>query len=290
MISFSQKIGLKPIKSVLQTGSMDNDLRTALWNVLGIYYWDRFGSEFASSYTSPGYEEDRAMCKILWMWHLKLPADTMSYEWIVLYKHIRGHFLSCSWNEVYDFLQFVAVNFKCAYPHQDANADFIFACNNVLKKELSAYRIVGDDIVQITSDEEIVEIEGVLALKKLGPVQEHIKTALDHLSRKEKPDYRNSIKESISAVESICIKISGNPKAKLSDALNAIEPKMKLHPAQKIAFDKLYGYTSDADGIRHALLEEDSLDFEDAKFMLVACSAFINYLVSKGAKDGLKLS
>jgi len=47
------------------------------------------------------------------------------------------------------------------------------------------------------------------------------------------------------------------------------------------AFDKLYGYTSDADGIRHALLEEVTLDFDDAKFMLVACSAFVNYIRAK---------
>jgi hypothetical protein len=46
----------------------------------------------------------------------------------------------------------------------------------------------------------------------------------------------------------------------------------------------MYGYTSDADGIRHALLDQPSLSFEDAKFMLVSCSAFANYLVAKDAK------
>lgn len=52
-----------------------------------------------------------------------------------------------------------------------------------------------------------------------------------------------------------------------------------MHPALNGAFQKLYGYTSDAGGIiRHALLEEDSLDFKDAKFMLVSCSAFVTYL------------
>ena len=50
-------------------------------------------------------------------------------------------------------------------------------------------------------------------------------------------------------------------------------------PSPKGAFDKLYGYTSDADGIRHALLEEDKVTFEQAKFMLVVCSAFTNYVI-----------
>jgi len=40
----------------------------------------------------------------------------------------------------------------------------------------------------------------------------------------------------------------------------------------------MYGYTSDADGIRHKLLDEATIDFEDAKFMLVSCSAFVNLL------------
>lgn len=60
-----------------------------------------------------------------------------------------------------------------------------------------------------------------------------------------------------------------------------------MHPALKGSFEKLYGYTSDAEGIRHALLDEPNLDFEDAKFMLVSCSAFVNYLKAKAAKAGI---
>jgi hypothetical protein len=63
-----------------------------------------------------------------------------------------------------------------------------------------------------------------------------------------------------------------------------------MHPSLKSAFQNLYGYTSDANGIRHALLEEANLDFEDAKFMLVSCSAFVNYLVAKASKAGIGLS
>jgi hypothetical protein len=57
----------------------------------------------------------------------------------------------------------------------------------------------------------------------------------------------------------------------------------------KSAFLSLYGYTSDANGIRHALLEEAQLTFEDAQFMLVACSAFVNYLTATAARHGTKL-
>ncbi|VAX31463.1 hypothetical protein MNBD_NITROSPINAE05-986, partial [hydrothermal vent metagenome] len=49
----------------------------------------------------------------------------------------------------------------------------------------------------------------------------------------------------------------------------------------KFDFSSLYGYTSDEGGIRHALMESENVDFNDAKFMLVVCSAFINFVLGK---------
>ena len=124
----------------------------------------------------------------------------------------------------------------------------------------------------------------------LKPVTAHIRNALNLLSNKTCPDYRNSVKESISAVEAACQLITNDKGTTLGKALNKIENNIgSFHPALKQAFEKLYGYTSDADGIRHALLEESKLGFEDAKFMLVACSGFTNFLVSKSIKAGNNL-
>ena len=64
------------------------------------------------------------------------------------------------------------------------------------------------------------------------------------------------------------------------------ENGVKLHSALKLGFDRLYGYTSDAQGIRHALIEEPTIDFEDAKFMLVSCSAFVNLLRARSGESG----
>ncbi len=162
------------------------------------------------------------------------------------------------------------------------------ACNSVLKQELSAYRFVGGNITPLTSEEEISEIDQALQIP-LKPVSIHLETALKLLADRQSPDYRNSMKESISAVEAICKLIANDPKATLGKALKEIENKIELHPALKKAFDNLYGYTSEADGIRHNLLDETKLDFEDAKFMLVTCSGFINYLIAKSSKAGINL-
>jgi len=75
--------------------------------------------------------------------------------------------------------------------------------------------------------------------------------------------------------------VTKNPKATLGDALELLEKKHSLHPALKAGFSKLYGYTSDEGGIRHAMLDEPNLTSADAIYFLVSCSAFINYLKSK---------
>jgi hypothetical protein len=169
---------------------------------------------------------------------------------------------------------------------------FIKDCNIILIRELSGYRFIGDKIAPITSQEEISSIEKTLeATTRLKAINTHLKTALDLFADRKNPDYRNSVKESISAVEAICGLISGKSKTSLGDALREIERKSKIqpHPSLNKSFDSLYGYTSNADGIRHALLDEPNLDSEDAKFMLVSCSAFINYLITKASKAGIKL-
>jgi len=64
---------------------------------------------------------------------------------------------------------------------------------------------------------------------------------------------------------------------------------MTIHGAMKAAFNSLYGYTSDEQGIRHALLEAGApaVDETDALFMMGACAAFVSYLINKARRAGL---
>lgn len=191
---------------------------------------------------------------------------------------LKDWFFKCQWYEKYDFLECLS---KIDIDH--FKLGFTEECNESLKIEMSAYRLVDGFIVQITSEEEIVEIEeALLNSSKWKPVNIHLKTAIEYFSNRENPDYRNSVKESISAVESLCKIIVENDNTTLAPALKIIEEKYKIHGALRSAFTALYGYTSGAGGIRHSLLEDDIIvTMEDAKFMLVSCSAFINYLKVK---------
>ena len=285
MTLFSQRKGLKPVKNIMQVDSMDEDLRNGLWNALSIYYWDKMeDNKYLSSVKDIDF-----LFKRLWHNFFKKPLDTLDDYWTDTYNLMRKHFFECAWYEVYDFIEFIANNRNNTDYAILNNEKFVDFCNSTLKRELSAYRFINGKIVQITSEEEIAEIEESLKVTSpLKPVNNHLKRALDLLADRKSPDYRNSIKESISAVESICNLIAKNSKVTLGQALKEIEGKVKLHPALKKAFESLYGYTSDAEGIRHALLDEPNLDFEDAKFMLVSCSAFINYLMTKSSKAGIR--
>lgn len=214
----------------------------------------------------------------LWLHYFKKPIDTIEEYWEYCLEKLRKHFFAAEWFEVYDFVEFVS-----NHGSRESKQKFIEMANSYLERENSAYRFVDGRIVEITSAEEIEEVEAAVAGGGKYPgVQTHLKTALALLSDRKSPDYRNSIKESISAVESLAKQLAGNEGGTLGAVLKTLENAKKLHPAMKSAFSSLYGYSSDADGIRHALLEESNLTKADARFMLVCCSAFINYSLEAG--------
>ncbi len=96
--------------------------------------------------------------------------------------------------------------------------------------------------------------------------------------------FADSVKESIHAVESVACMIDNKASKTLGPALTSLEKAGLLnHPALKEAFKKLYGYTSDERGIRHAFLDQESADvgLDEAMFMFGACASFAAYLVNK---------
>lgn len=281
---FSQRKGLKPVRSAIQTGDMDRDLRNALWDAVQLAIWDED--------TNPGYYDYLRESSLNWLfriyWHkfFKKPMDRLPAKTAEAIAAVRQYFFDCEWFEVYDFIEFSANH------AEDHQADQLVKLSNlVLERELSGYRFIDKRIVQISSEEEIESIESALDnTSLLKGANAHLRAALDLLSDRKSPDYRNSIKEAISAVESISQTITGDAKTTLGSALKELEKRSAIHPALKASLSSLYGYTSDSDGIRHALLDEPTLSFTDAKFMLVACTAFVNYLIGKSAESGIKLS
>lgn len=259
---------------------MDDTLRNGLWNQTLKYYWHDIDSLISYDFESKNAQPLYSLCVALWSDYFKKPIHQMGKRWqSIIYEQIYTYFNRCEWYEVYDFIEFISNN----YSDIIINRLFRENCHRILTREMSAYRFVGNHIVRIINKYEIESIESAVE-KSNDLVATHLVRAVELLSDRKSPDYRNSIKESISAVESLVQKTVG-VKGTLGQLLEKIEEQFDLHPAIKVSFKKLYGYTSDKDGIRHAMLDEPSLDFEDAKFMLVTCSAFINYVNGKLEKN-----
>jgi hypothetical protein len=272
MEKFSDRYGYTSVDKVFQRESVDKALRITLWNVLKISIWD--------DYDPNNYSKEEKSNRIdmfvkrLWFHYFNNDMDKLPQFWDYYnekgsYSYLKEYFFTCEWYEIYNFLEELA---------QDASnllikevRDWI---NTSLEQHNSAYRFVDDYIAEVTTEEEIIAIESAINTKH-QPVREHLKAALRMLSDKESQDFRNSVKESISAVEAVSRQITDNKSATLGDALKKIR---NCHPALSQGFQKIYGYTSDESGIRHSLIDESVITYADAKFMLVACSAFVSYL------------
>lgn len=188
-----------------------------------------------------------------------------SKEWYTIYDFIEKYLLICNEDKV-DKMQ----------------SEF----NRILEEEVSAYRILEKKVIPITNKSELLTIEEAKN-SEFDSVKIHIDKALGLFAERRNPDYENSIKESISAVESMCCIITGltGKNATLGNTLKKLkENGVHIHQAMEKAFLSLYGYTSDEDGIRHGGIDFRNAPSEDAKYMLISCSAFINYLTEKWRK------
>lgn len=169
------------------------------------------------------------------------------------------------------------------FSHKYTSHSIFEITNAYFKREYIGYRFVDGIIIPISDSYEIKAIQEALS-NKYDSVHEHISKANKYLSNRDNPDYENSVKESISAVEALCEILTGvkGKEATLGKMLKKMEESgVVIHSGLRAAFNTLYGYTSDANGIRHAGdIGGPSTTFEEAKFMLVACCAFINYLIT----------
>ena len=291
-MKFSQRIGKTHLTKEIQLESIDDELKNGLWNIYDLYILQKIKDEWDYTFE---VRPSLFFSNSLWHHYFKKPIDQIPNQFYRVQTEIRTYFFTCEWYNLYDFIEFNIDLVQENIFQYSINAEKLFqSFNEILEREFAGYRFIEKKLSPITNPTEIKEIEESFSTTEnftsLKSCNTHLQSALSKLSDRLNPDYRNSIKESISALESIAKVISKNPKDSLGGALDKIKGKLKIHSALERGFKQIYGYTSDTDGIRHALTEEATCDFEDAKFMLVSCSAFINYLVIKANKAGIVIS
>lgn len=271
---FSERMGFTEREVPFQRENMNDDLRTSLWNVTKASLIDGISSDRWHVDDNP-YIKDFATC--LYAELLKFPIDDIPETVRDFEKIIRAIFERSECYVVYDVIESVV-----DWCNSKRNIDFsgiVDEYNRILERENSAFRFVNNQLMEVTSTEEIQEIENVFSQDdKFLHVKEHLNQAMSLLAKRDDPDFRNSIKESISAVESL-VKLLVGSKGTLGQLLKHMERDGVISPALQKAYSSLYGYTSDANGIRHALMDEHNLAYADARYMLVICSAFVNYVI-----------
>jgi hypothetical protein len=276
------------IRNPLQIDDIDDESRISIWNAFyKLYQFDN------SSNTWELYDA-------IWCDFLKKTIDERPSNPIIYLQAVKNDYLGATggsvtgkfssqykweWWKVYDFLEFISENDK----NFERKGRFQDHCNIIMERERLGYRFIDNLIVRITSKEQITEIETAIS-HSTNEVQNHLEQSLILLSNRENPDFRNSIKESISAVEAQCKIICEEPTPTLTKSLEIIQRRgiVKIHSDLNEAFQKIYRWTNDDQGIRHALKDDPTVDLEDAQFMLIACSAFINYLQVKKMKSDSK--
>lgn len=158
---------------------------------------------------------------------------------------------------------------------------FVREINRHFERLNYGYRVLQGRIVDVVSDIEIQSLNQ--ALEQNDGVSFHLQEALNLYSLRPVPQSRNSIKESITAVETLFRNITG--ESTFGKAYDKAKKQLAIHPRLEEMIQKMYDYTNQKDtGIRHAKVEPDNSNLpspDEALFMLVACSATINYVRGK---------
>ena len=281
---FSDRNNINPLSKTMQFTEFSKETRICIWNIL-YEYINRYLEQYNSN-----REAKEALCNVFASELLNLPIDEHnSYERVVgLIKEI---IMDYSYDQVLDVIEFVG---KCI-PIKDKNlANYGFNYNEyyqspkrmtpedmfnpLFEQEYIGYRFINDQIVSITNESEIAEIKNSLNTP-YEKVNGFMEKALSFLSEKEK-DFKNSIKESVSALECLCSTLSGE-NGTLGSLVSKLEQTYCIHPALTESIKKLYGFASDESGVRHGNNGAiHNVTFAEANLVLIICSGLINYFVS----------
>ena len=279
MASFSERAGYTEARSVIQHETLDVDSRVELWNT--IYLVNNIAED------RQAYESLDFSASYIWGRHLRQPRDEEP-QGPAFWRYVKEVVLDGSWIETLDMVDAYvrSLNSQASQGTELARLA-IELFNSNFERCLVDCRFIDGDLVQVGNDVDVNAISDALEhTDGFAGARQSIKKAAEHLSDRSNPDYLNSIKESISAVESVVKKVTG--VGTLGAGLKKLEGAgVKIHPALQQAWEKMYGWTSDADGIRHAAIEESDSDQATAKYMLVACSAFVSYVIETGHKTDL---
>ena len=280
--TFSQRHGYEPLPEPMQLEKLSDDLRRKVWDITRQLLKTLIDD--AGYHSSSGLKRfiEQVLGRVL-----KKPEDEIDTGYNSALNLLKQIILTYDFNVVLDLIETVVNEGK-------QNSRCIMFANNirdVFESQAAAYRLDTEEHpVQFfprTSEEQGKATQQAIQTIRDGGMQ-GAETHLRNAARKiSDGDFAGSVADSIHAVESVARMIDPNANKNLGPALSSLANAGVIkHAALKNAFATLYGYTSDEQGVRHALLEKDSpdVDLDEAVFMFGACASFAAYLVNKYQK------
>ena len=149
---FSERKGLTKKKIEIIKDTLDLQMKNRLWNAFIQTIWNHFKIYGLTVMFKEFFRN-------LWDKLFKLPIDNIPNRHDRILSIFRDIFLGdIEYYLILDFIEYFVRN----YLNDKIKNNFKNACNQVLKEELSVYRIVGDSIIELTSEQEIETIEHAL--------------------------------------------------------------------------------------------------------------------------------
>jgi hypothetical protein len=284
-VSFAEAERKSKFPAILKWGEIDQRLRSVIWTPI----FDFFDQHIEYNPYSDGPAHS-----------LTTPASSIMIREFVLRRHrfineydeefLRDHYIK-TWAEffkksdyvdIFDLLTFIVRDPDCP-------ASLIGGISDALDQPFSPYRlsVQAKTVFPAVGEVETKSLERDLDTAFSSPFsgsKTHLQAALHALGE---GDYRTTVRESIHSVESAVKDFTGDPSAVLSKAVKSLVNETGVHKALADAFDKLYAYTSDEKGIRHALVfgNNEKVGLDEAVFFLSACTAFVGFLSRKKSAE-----
>ena len=259
--SFSQAQGYEPLPQQLQLEELPTNARTGLWNAFYLTHSESYTRYFG---IDPNWNEVLASVHAD-LFHQGLDAFSTDFNRVM--NSYRGVFAGAPFNKVFDLILHIARHEQCPEEYHARVA-------STLQQHRLAYVYDAKSrtIFPASTPEEGQAIVGAvnqLQESGLDGARQHL---IDSATFLNQGHWANSIKESISAVESVARGIAPGTR-NLGSALNQLGHRGMLeHPSLRNGLEKLYEYTNEEGGIRHARLNEDASNVgqDEAVFMLGA--------------------
>ena len=275
-LTFSQAYGYEELPQTLKLEELSDGARTRLWSVLFDFVVRQLQPTGTGRYRVAGiWREILSFLHVVHYGRALDEFDSSLEEFVRVYK---SNFMQVRFNLLFDLLLAIMRHPECpqeftrlaSIAFKESRLAYVVDTSSPVTIYPAATREEGEAILQATTE---------LGAAGLAGAVNHLRKAADCIHQGDPP---GAVRESIHAVESTAR--SFDPKAKTLDpALRSLEAAGGLYPALKQAFSKLYGFTSDEQGIRHALIDSPQADIgqDEAVFMLGACASFSSYLARK---------